>query len=126
MAEQKKAGGLGRFLERQSLGPGPAAAGAAPSAPAKRASAGKTAGAAQEGVTGVSPKKTARRAAEAADGPRQRRATKGGKEQMLVYLQPSGITELKILAVHDRRSTSDLVADAVNAYLQKRGRPPVA
>lgn len=56
----------------------------------------------------------------------KRRATKEGREQMLVYLFPEGIKELKLAAVEESRTVSSLVAEAVNEWLQKHGRPPVA
>ena len=56
----------------------------------------------------------------------KRRATKDGREQMLVYLFPEGIKELKLAAVEGNRTVSSIVGEAVNEWLQRNGRPPVA
>lgn len=97
MAEQKKKGaGLGAFMQRQG-----GAEGSAPAAPGS----------------------------SAADTPqrrKERRRLKDGREQLLTYLQPAGIRELKLLGIDLDRPVTDLVTEAVNDLLQKYRRPPVA
>lgn len=111
MASEKKASGhLSAFLGKQAPPGrrGPAAKDAA-KVPAARKSAAKAAGAAPR---------------EAGGG---KRRLSDGREQLLVYLQPEGIRELK-LAVLDKEaeSVSAIVAEAVNTWLQGRGRQPLA
>lgn len=57
---------------------------------------------------------------------KEKRRLSDGREQMLVYLQPEGIKQLKRIGVEEERSGSELVAEAVNQWFQKRGLPPVA
>lgn len=56
----------------------------------------------------------------------RRRATKDGREQLLVYLRPEGIRELKLAALEGDTTASAIVADALNAWFQRHSRPPVA
>lgn len=58
--------------------------------------------------------------------PSEGRATKSGKRQLLVYLQPEGIQALKIEAVKAGSSASAIMAEALNEWFQRRGLPPVA
>jgi hypothetical protein len=110
--------GLSQFLEAQR---GPvsdqAQAPGVAERPAARAAAGPPAAGAGKDA-GSTPRVAPRR--------RERRRTKEGKEQLLVYLFPAGVKELKLIGVEEDRSTSELVAEAVNEWLQRRGRPPVA
>ena len=62
----------------------------------------------------------------AIEEPAKRGRTKGGKAQLLVYLQPGGIRELKIAAIDRGTSASAIVAEALNEWFQRNGRPPVA
>lgn len=43
-----------------------------------------------------------------------------GRKQMLVYLRPEMITELKTAALVDDRHTYELVEDAIQKYLDQR------
>lgn len=108
MAAAKKTGGnLAAFMEK-------ARPQTAPPAPARSSKQVTTNGAAPRGKA----------AARAESG---RRALTDGREQLLIYLQPQGIRELK-LAVLDGlgHSVSAIAAEALNEWLQKQGRPPVA
>lgn len=97
MADPKKKGpGLGAFMQRQGGPEGPV-----PAAP------GKT-------------------AADTPQRRKERRKLKDGREQLLTYLQPAGIRELKLLGIDQDRPVTDLVTEAVNDLLQKYKRPPVA
>lgn len=113
-----KAAALQNFL---SVNQRPSAPAAAPAAPATRRKKGRAKSPAAAVAASGSP---ATAAAAASSG---RRALADGREQVLVYLQPDGIRELK-LAVLDRQATSvsAIVAEAVNAWLVAHDRPPVA
>jgi hypothetical protein len=56
----------------------------------------------------------------------EKTTTKNPRKQLLVYMFPEGIKELKLIAAEEGRTMSSLVSEAVNEWLQKRGRPPVA
>lgn len=108
MAEPRR--GLGKFLERQGA--------ARPTAPI--------------GTEAVTPPAAQTNIMEASGVTRRggdrtgRRATKDGREQLLIYLRPEGIKELKLAALDGDTTASAIVADAVNAWFQRHGRPPVA
>lgn len=56
-----------------------------------------------------------------------RKTLSDGRVQALVYLQPAGVRELKRAVLDGQaESISAAVADAVNAWLLKHKRPPVA
>jgi hypothetical protein len=56
-----------------------------------------------------------------------RRSLRDGREQMLVYLRPEGIYQLKEAVLRaEGESVSAIVAAAVNEWLVKHQRPPVA
>lgn len=57
---------------------------------------------------------------------RKPNAAKSGREQFLIYMQPEGKKQIKLLALERGVSASDCVVEAVNEWLQKHGRPPVA
>lgn len=65
-------------------------------------------------------------AADSSPRRKERRKLKDGREQLLTYLQPAGIRELKLLGIDQDRPVTDLVTEAVNDLLQKYKRPPVA
>lgn len=94
----EKGGSLGKFAQAQEQ-PAPAPA----EAPAKRPPR-----------NGVQRKKG------------KRRTLTDGRVQSVFYLQPAGVKELKRLGVEDERPVTDLITEAINDYLQRRGRPPVA
>ena len=55
------------------------------------------------------------------------RRTRSGREQLLVYMHREGIKELKRAVLDDLgENVSDLVCEAVNDWLLKHRRPPVA
>lgn len=55
------------------------------------------------------------------------RRTRSGREQLLVYMHREGIKELKRAVLDDLGdNVSDLVCEAVNEWLLKHKRPPVA
>ncbi len=64
--------------------------------------------------------------AQAAPRARDRRGPSDGRKQFLVYLQPEGIQALKMIALERETTASEVVAEAVNEWLQRQGRPPVA
>lgn len=108
MAEPRR--GLGKFLERQGA-PRPTAP---PSAEAVTPPAAQTGAAEAGGVRRRGSDRTSRR------------ATKDGREQLLIYLRPEGIKELKLAALDGDTTASAIVAEAVNGWFQRHGRPPVA
>lgn len=56
-----------------------------------------------------------------------RKTLSDGRVQALVYLQPAGVRELKRAVLDGQaESISAAVADAVNTWLLKHNRPPVA
>ena len=57
---------------------------------------------------------------------RKPNAAKSGREQFLIYMQPEGKKQIKLLALERGVSASDCIVEAVNEWLQKHGRPPVA
>lgn len=57
---------------------------------------------------------------------RKPNVAKTGREQFLVYMQPEGKKQVKLLALDRGVSASDCIVEAVNEWLQKHGRPPVA
>ena len=48
------------------------------------------------------------------------RAGRGGRLQMLVYMWPKNIDEMKGFAIDDRRPVSDIVEELVEAFLSRR------
>ncbi len=64
--------------------------------------------------------------AQAAPRARDKGRTRGGRKQFLVYLQPEGIQAIKMIALERETTASEVVAEAVNEWLQRQGKPPVA
>jgi hypothetical protein len=61
--------------------------------------------------------------------PRRRAAARDEKierRQTVIYLSPSSIRELKLLAIEQERAMVDLIREAIEQYLKKRGRPTQA
>ena len=52
------------------------------------------------------------------EGASVRRGTKDGKRQFLVYLDPEIIKQVKLLAVERETSASQLVGEALTAWLR--------
>lgn len=57
---------------------------------------------------------------------KDRRQLSDGRQQLLTYLQPEGIKQLKRLSVDREESVSALVARAVNEWFQRQQLPPLA
>jgi len=49
--------------------------------------------------------------------PRKRRATRDGREPLVVYMQPEAIKALKIAALQHDTTASAIVSEAVSAWL---------
>jgi uncharacterized protein YkwD len=106
MTDQKKPNALAAFLGKQTPPPAPRAA-----RPTKSTGAKTTASSASPPASEAS-----------------KRTLGDGRQQLLVYLHPAGVRELK-KAVHVEElgeSVSAVVAEAVNEWLQKRGLQPLA
>lgn len=54
--------------------------------------------------------------------PRKRRATRDGREPLVVYLRPEAIKALKMAALGDDTTASAIVAEAVQTWLRDRGK----
>jgi len=52
----------------------------------------------------------------------KRRATRDGRQPLVVYMRPEAIKALKIAALEDDTTASAIVATAVSAWLQLRGK----
>ena len=64
-------------------------------------------------------------AAQAAPAPtRKRRATRDGREPLVVYLRPESIKALKIAALENDTTASAIVGESVESWLRANGRPP--
>ncbi|WP_426434089.1 hypothetical protein [Bradyrhizobium genosp. P] len=65
------------------------------------------------------PKKRADRPGEE---PKASRVGRDGRLQMLVYMWPKNIDDMKDFAIYDRRPVSDIVEELVEAFLSRRGK----
>ena len=62
-------------------------------------------------------------AAEKSDAPsRKRRATRDGREPLVVYLRPESIKSLKIAALERDTTASAIMADALDLWFRNAGR----
>jgi hypothetical protein len=62
----------------------------------------------------------------ASAGGRQRKRLGDGRESMLIYIHPEGKVQLQLLKIETGKPVTALVAEAINAFLQANGKPPVA
>jgi hypothetical protein len=63
-------------------------------------------------------------AADKSGGPsRTRRATRDGREPLVVYLRPESIKALKIAALERDSTASAIMADALDLWFHAPGRP---
>ena len=49
-----------------------------------------------------------------------------GKKALTVHVDPAVVRQLKMLGVEEERSTQAMVAEALNDFFEKHGKPPVA
>lgn len=56
--------------------------------------------------------------------PKKRRATRDGREPLVIYLRPESIRTLKIAALENDTTASAIVAEAVDGWLRAHGRTP--
>ncbi len=52
--------------------------------------------------------------------------SRAGKKTAIVYIDPAGARELKLLALDTSRSQQDLLVEAINDLLIKHGKKPLA
>jgi hypothetical protein len=54
------------------------------------------------------------------EGPAAPRVGRGGRLQMLVYMRPQNIDEMKDFAIYERRPVSSIVEELVEAFLSRQ------
>lgn len=62
----------------------------------------------------------------AADEPAKGKQAPDGRKGILVRAKPEAWRELKILAIDKGTTLQDVMTEAINDFLRKNGKPPVA
>lgn len=59
-------------------------------------------------------------------GRRYEPPSRRGKKALTVHFDPGVVRQLKMLGIEQDRSTQAMVAEALNDFFEKHGKPPVA